>query len=89
MKPSNPVDKYAVSVNKCGLIVSYLLLSKNGKFSKFYFLRADRYATCEVIITRKAVNLGDKDGMQLLCTLNISEKKALAEILKQEICKIN
>ena len=88
MKPSNPVDKYAVSVNKCGLIVSYLLLSKNGKFSKFYFLRADRRSD-EVIITRKAVNLGDKDGMQLLCILNISEKKTLAEILKQEICKIN
>ena len=88
MEPSNPVDKYVVSVNKDDLIVGHLPLRKNGKFSMvIYLLRADRYARCEAVITEKAMNLGDVDVMQIPCTLNITGKKALFEILKQGICK--
>ena len=64
MESSNPVDKYAVSRNKDNLIVGHLPLDKNRKFSRtiFYFLGTYRYAKCEVVITRKAVNLGDGYG---------------------------
>ena len=67
-EPSNPVDKYAVGVNKNDLIVGHLPLSKNGKLSKtiFYSLRADRYATCKVVITGKIVDLGDGDCVQVV-----------------------
>ena len=35
----------------------------------FYFLRADPYAKCVVVVTRKAINFGDGDGMQVPCML--------------------
>ena len=48
----------------------------------FYFLSADRYAECKVIITGK-VNLGDGEGMQVPCLLKISVRK----IMLQTLCK--
>ena len=67
MEPSDPVDKYTVSRNKDNLIVGHSPLDKNRKFSRtiFYFLGTYRYAKCEVVITRKAVNLGDGYGNQV------------------------
>lgn len=64
MKPDKEVDKYTVWFKKMHL-VDHLPLGKNRKFSEmiFCFLRADHYATCEVIITDKVTNLGDRDGM--------------------------
>ena len=61
MKPDNVVDRYAVCVKKNNVIVGHLPLGKDGRFAKmiFYFLRADRYAECKVMITGKKVNLGD------------------------------
>ena len=90
MEPDNVVDKYAVCVKKNDEIVGHLPLGKNGRFAKtiFYFLRADCYGKCNVIITGKAVNLGDGDGMQVPCLLKISGTKTLLEILKRELCKI-
>jgi len=89
MEPDNVVDKYAVCVKKNDEIVGHLPLGKNGRFAKtiFYFLRADSYGKCNVIITGKAVNLGDGDGMQVPCLLKISGTKTLLEILKRELCK--
>ena len=63
MEPDNVIDKYAVCVKKNNVIVGHLPLGKDGRFVEmiFYFLRADRYAECKVIITGKEVNLGDGD----------------------------
>ena len=46
------MDKCAVRVKKENEIVRYLLLGKDGKFAKtvFYFLRADEYGSCNVLI---------------------------------------
>ena len=41
----------------------------------FYFLRADKYAECKVIIPGKEVNLGAGEGMQVPCLLKISGTK--------------
>ena len=47
----------------------------------FYFLRADKYAECKVIITEKEVNLGDDEGMPVPCLLRISGTKNMLQIL--------
>ena len=71
MEPANPVDKYAVAVKKNNVAEGHLPLGCSGKFAKtiFYFLRADEWSDCKVIVTGKPVNCGDGDGMQLLCLL--------------------
>ena len=68
MEPNNVADKYAVCVKKNKVIVGNLPLGKDGRFAKmiFYFLRADRYAECKVIITGKEVNLGNGKGCNCL-----------------------
>ena len=48
---------------------------------------ADRYVMYKYVVVGKAVNCFYRDGMQVPCTLNITAKKQLVEILKQEICK--
>ena len=71
-EPGNMVDKYAVCVKKENEIAGHLPLGKDGKFAKtmFYFLRADEYGSCNVLIKLKTVNLGDGDRMQVSFTLN-------------------
>ena len=61
----NLVDKYTVCVKKNNEIVEHLQLGKDGKFAKtvFYFLGADEYGSCAVLIKGKQVNLGDGDGI--------------------------
>ena len=51
-EPGNLVDKYAVCVKKNNEILGHLQLGKDGKFAKtvFYFLRADEYGSCDVLI---------------------------------------
>ena len=34
-------------------------------------LLADQHATCEVVITGKPTDLGDRDGMRVLCKLKV------------------
>ena len=71
MEPANPVDKYAVAVKKNNVVVGHLPLGCSGKFAKtiFYFLRADEWSECKVIVTGKPVHRGDGDGMQVSCLL--------------------
>ena len=87
MEPKNVVDKYAVCVKKNNVIVGNVPLGKDGRFAKmiFYFLRADRYAECKVIITGKEVNFGNGKGMQLTCLLNISGTKNILQVLCKNI----
>ena len=83
MEPDNVVDKYAVCVKKNNVIVGHLPLGKDVRFVKMilYFLRADRYAECKVIITGKEVNLGDGEGLQAPCLLEISGMKNMLQML--------
>ena len=73
-EPGNLVDKYAICLKKNNEIVGHLQLGKDGKFAKtvFYFLRADEYGSCDVLIKGKPVNPGDGDGMQVPCSLNFT-----------------
>ena len=87
MEIANPVDKYAVAFNKNNVVVGYLPLGCSGKFTKkiFYFLCADEWSECKVIVTGKPVNRGDGDGMQVPCLLKFHGQKTLIGILKQQL----
>ena len=86
-EPGNLVDKYAVCVKKNNEIVGHLQLGKDGKFAKtvFYFLRGDEYGSCDVLIKRKPVNLGDGNGMQVPCSLNFTGRKKFIDILEKTL----
>ena len=87
MEPANPVDKYAVAVKKNNVVVGHLPLGCSGKFAKtiFYFLRADEWSECKVIVTGKLVNCRDGDSMQVPCLLKFHGQKSLIGILKQQL----
>ena len=87
MEPANPVDKYAVAVKKNNVVVGHLPLGCSAKFAKtkFYFLRADEWSECKVIVTGKPVNRRDGDGMQAPCLLKFYGQKSLIGILKQQL----
>ena len=76
-----------VAVKKNNVVVGHLPLGCSGKFAKtiFYFLRADEWSECKVIVTGKPVNRGDGDGMQVPCLLKFHEQKSLIGILKQQL----
>ena len=61
---------------KIGKLVGHLPLGENGKFAKnhIYFLRTDQFGRCDITVTGKAVNLGDGDGIQVLCSKLIRAK---------------
>ena len=84
-EPGNLVDKYVVCVKKNNEIVEHLQLGKDGKFAEtvFYFLRADEYGSCDVLIKGKPVNLGDDDEMQVPCSLNFTGRKKFIDILEK------
>ena len=84
--PGNLGDKYAVCVKKNEIVV-HLPLGKGDKFAKtvFYFLRADEYGLCNVLIKGKPFNLGDGDGMQVSCTLNFVGRKKFLCILQKTL----
>jgi uncharacterized SAM-dependent methyltransferase len=67
--------------------VGHLKRGKSGRFGKtiFYFLRADIYSSCTVIIKGKAVNLGDGYGMQVPCKLKFFAQEKYVEILQKEL----
>ena len=81
------MDKYAVCVEKENEIAGHLSLVKDGTFAKtlFYFLRADEYGSCNVLIKGKPVNLGDGDGMQVSCTLNFAARKKFICTLQKKL----
>ena len=72
-EPDNPMDKYKypVCVKRENKIVEDLLFGKSGKFAKiiFYFLRADEFSSCKIVVTGKPVILGDGEGIQVPCKL--------------------
>ena len=86
-EPRDLVDQYVVCVKKNNEIVGHLQLGNDGKFAKtvFYFLRADEYGSCDVLIKRKPVNLGGGDGIQVPCSLNLTGRKKFIDILKKTL----
>ena len=77
----------AVSVQRDDEVVGHVMKGKSGRFAKtiFYFLRADKKNDCTVVVTGKAINRGDGEGMQVPCTLNFKGHRKWIDILKKEL----
>ena len=67
--------------------MGHLPLGCSGKFAEtiFYFLCADEWSECNVILTAKPINRRDGDGMQVHCLLKFHGQKRLIGILKQQL----
>ena len=50
-----------------------------------FFLRADEYGSCNIVIKGKPVNFGDGDGMQVSCTMNFVGGNKFICILKKAL----
>ena len=81
------MDKCAVCVEKENEIVGHLPLGKDENIAGtvFYFLRADEYGSCNVLIKGKLVNLGNGDRMQVSCTLNFVGRKKFILCFAEDI----
>ena len=88
-EPDNPMDKYKypVCVKRENKIVEDLLFGKSGKFAKiiFYFLRADEFSSCKIVVTGKPVILGDGEGIQVPIKLIFTGIQKCIDILKRHL----
>ena len=91
MEPQNEVDKYAVNVvDNENNFTGHLPKGKSEKYAKtiFYFLKTDTSNIFPVIITGKAVNLGDNKGMRISCLLQFTGNCKMMNILQELVCKL-
>ena len=62
------------------------------RFAKiiFYFIRGDQFpeSTAKTIGPRYNTNIGDKEGLQIPCSLQLVGKKKFVEVLKKEFSKM-
>ena len=74
MEPDNRMDKFAVCVEINEKIVGHLKKGTSGRFPKtiFYFLHRDVYSSAWGKVTGKRCNLGDGEGIQVPCKLNLN-----------------
>ena len=90
MKSDNQMDKFAVCVKINETIVGNLKKGTSGRFVKriFYFLRSDAYSRAWGKVTGKRCNLGDGEGMQVPCKLNLSGQPKFVSLLRKELIKM-
>ena len=74
---TNIVDRYVVAVLQEDEVVGHSPKGKLGRYAKTisFFLTASVHNTCLVIVSGKAVNLGDGKGMQVPCQLKFEGPK--------------
>ena len=74
LEPENELNKVAVAVKKCDVMVGSLSKGKPGRFGKTnsFFLRGSNENSCKVEVTGKRVNFGDEEGLQIPCNLHFS-----------------
>ena len=58
--------------------------AKSGRFSILYFLRADKTNNRTVVVTDKAVNRRDGEGLQVPCTLHFKGHQIFIDTLKKD-----
>ena len=75
---------------KDGKIVGHLKKGNSGRYAKtfFYFLHSDPYSQCTATVKGKRCNLGDGEGLQVPCSLNVVGQTKYVKILRQELIKI-
>ena len=73
------IDKYAVAVTKDARVIGHLKKGKTGPYAKtvFYFLQANPVNTASITVTGKTVNVGDRQGLQIPCTILFKREEEL------------
>ena len=86
-EPENEIDKYAVAVTKDEKVIGHLKKGKTGRYAKtiFYFLRANPTNIANITVTGKRVNLGDREGLQIPCTISFQGEEKYIQILKKQL----
>ena len=51
----------------------------------FHFLRANPTNIANITVTGKRVNLGDREGLQIPCTISFQGEEKYIEILKKQL----
>ena len=89
MEPENAKDRFAVAALNDEEIVGHLMKGRTGRFAKtiFYFLRADTDNKCQIEISGRPANEGDRKGMKVPCILHLIGKHYFVKILEDELCK--
>ena len=76
-EPENEIDKYAVAVTKDEKVIGHLKKGKTGRYAKTIF--------ANITVTGKRVNLGDREGLQIPCTISFQGEEKYIEILKKQL----
>ena len=88
-EPENKKDRFAVAVMKGVAIVGHLPVCKSGRFAKtvHFFLRASVENECSAIVTGKAVNLGDRKGVTVPCSLKFTGPRKFISLIRNALPK--
>ena len=90
MKPDNQMNKFAVCVKINEKIVGHLKKGKSSRLMKtiFYFPRCDAYSSAWAKVIGKRCNVGDGEGMQVPCKLNLSGHPKFVSLLRKKLTKM-
>ena len=63
----------------------------SGKFAQiiFFFLRADKTESCDIIVTDRPVNLGDKNGQKVPCKIRLAGQYQFVQVLERQLDHIS
>ena len=86
-EPENEIDKYAVAVTKDARVIGHLKKGKTGRYAKtvFYFLQANPMNTASITAPGKRVNFGDRQDLQIPCTILFKGEKKYIEVLRKQL----
>ena len=84
LEPGNEYDIFIVAFRKCGAVVGHLSKRKTGCFNKtsLFFLHASNRNCRLVDVTRKGVNHGNGEGLQIPCVLHVTGEAKYINKLK-------
>ena len=70
--------------------MEHLKKGTTGKFAKtiLFFLRGDPYSIAKTIRSRRRCNLGDCEGLQVLCKLKLVGHRKFIDLLQYELIKL-
>ena len=90
IESNNPVEKYAVCIQKSGKVVGHFKKEATGKFTKaiFLFLRGDPNSKVKTIKCGRRYNLGDGEGLYVPCKLKLVGHRKFIHLLQDELIKL-
>ena len=76
-----------MGITKDARVIGHLKKGKTGQYAKtfFYLLPANPMNTASITVTRKRVNFGDGQGLQIPCTILFKGEEKYIEVLKKQL----